>query len=98
MTYEEQLKDERWIAKRQEIIDRDWGYCTKCMSTKNLQVHHLYYAPNKMAWEYPGNALITLCRDCHQLEHDKVPERGRTITIRQAMVEFVRGIMNLKNV
>ena len=95
MTYEEQLQDPRWKAKRQEIIDRDWGYCTLCMSSKNLQVHHKKYVSGWMAWEYPDVYLITLCSDCHKLEHNLVPERKRTRHIREIMYEFIKGLQNL---
>lgn len=94
MTYQEQLNDPRWKAKRQEIIERDWGFCTKCMSSKNLQVHHLVYIDGKMAWEYPGNALTTLCADCHALEHNKIPERGQTKRISQVMYEMINAWKN----
>lgn len=94
MTYQEQLLTPEWRARRQQIIDRDWGYCTKCMSSKNLQVHHLFYIEGKMAWEYPGNALVTLCSDCHTLEHNKVPERGQTKRISQILYEMITTIQN----
>lgn len=72
MTYEEQLLTPEWAAKREEIMRRDWYMCTRCMSTKQLQVHHKRYQPGKMAWEYEGwfaLDLVTLCRKCHCAEH-----------------------------
>lgn len=69
MDYEDQLLDPRWKAKRQEIIDRDWGMCQKCMTSKNLDVHHKQYITGRMAWEYEDFYLITLCRTCHLEEH-----------------------------
>lgn len=75
MTYEEQLQTPEWRYKRQEIIDRDWGLCNRCLTSKNLVVHHKYYIDGRMAWEYPNGALITLCQPCHELEHscNKIP-------------------------
>lgn len=35
-----------------------------------LHVHHKYYVINKLAWNYPDDALITLCKDCHQKLHN----------------------------
>ncbi|MBP6234848.1 MAG: hypothetical protein KA270_00855 [Saprospiraceae bacterium] len=35
----------------------------------NLHIHHLYYQINKKAWEYPNDALQTLCWECHELLH-----------------------------
>lgn len=100
MTYEEQLKDERWRYRRSEIITRDFGICQKCMSGKNLNVHHRYYIAGRMAWEYPDYALTTLCQECHEAEHkakgidvradDDVYERAGMV-IRSA----VSGILGL---
>ena len=57
-------------------------------STKNLEwlyngtlhVHHTYYQQNRYPWEYPNEALITLCWKCHSLEHEdkKVPVISET--------------------
>lgn len=79
MSYEQQLQTPQWLAKREEIMRRDWYMCTKCMSTKNLQVHHKKYQPGKMAWEYEGwfaLDLVTLCRKCHCEEHG-IPYEAR---------------------
>lgn len=90
MTYEEQLEQPEWKEKRQRVIDHYWGYCFKCGSSKNLEVHHRYYINDgRMAWEYPMSALIPLCRDCHALEHNKVPERQPVKHIRAVMYEFI---------
>jgi hypothetical protein len=41
----------------------------------NLHVHHTYYQEGKMPWEYPNDALQTLCWSCHESLHEntKVP-------------------------
>lgn len=72
--YEKLLQDERWQDKRRAILQRDKYCCTKCGSEINLQVHHKYY--NKYPdgkkvnpWDYPNDALITLCNDCHKEVH-----------------------------
>ena len=36
----------------------------------HLEVHHKYYVAGKYAWQYPDNALITLCSGCHQEVHN----------------------------
>lgn len=69
MSYEEQLKDERWLEKRDRIINRDFHMCQDCMSGKNLQVHHKNYIEGRMAWDYSDIYLITLCRKCHEERH-----------------------------
>lgn len=37
---------------------------------KVLNIHHKYYVKGKAPWEYDNDALITLCQDCHKLEHE----------------------------
>lgn len=69
MDYKEQLKTEEWKAKRLEILERDGKCCTKCGKTTHLHVHHTYYKDDKFAWEYPNEALITLCKGCHYKFH-----------------------------
>ncbi len=32
---------------------------------KGLHVHHKYYVKGKLPWEYPNEALVTLCETCH---------------------------------
>lgn len=69
MTYEEQLLTPEWKARRAEIIERDLGMCQRCMSSKNLQVHHTKYFDGLMAWEYKDWYLLTLCEKCHKDHH-----------------------------
>ncbi len=72
MSYEEQLKDRRWFLTRKVILLRDNNQCTRCGSKRHLQAHHLYYTSGKMAWDYPLEALVTLCRHCHEVTHGKL--------------------------
>lgn len=69
MNYKEQLKTPEWAAKRQIILARDGRCCTECGKNTYLQVHHNYYEDDKLAWEYPNEALRTLCRGCHHKFH-----------------------------
>lgn len=65
MTYAEKLRDPRWQKLRLKILERDkWKCCACGDDTKNLQVHHLYYAKLD-PWEYPTECYQTLCEDCH---------------------------------
>lgn len=73
MKYNEQLRDGRWLKKKSEILLRDKYKCCRCGSTSNLNIHHKYYLPSTMAWEYPSDALTTLCETCHQATHDITP-------------------------
>lgn len=74
MEYKDQLKTSAWLRKKYEVMYRDNFVCSKCLADNfesQLEVHHISYFKNKKAWEYPDYLLVTLCRDCHQLEHDK---------------------------
>ena len=70
MTYEEQLKDERWLKKRKEVLDTKGYICSNCGSMFGLQVHHLKYKYGKMAWEYPMSNFVVLCDKCHKKIHN----------------------------
>ena len=71
--YSELLKDWRWKERRTEILERDDYTCQRCYASRwddvLLNVHHKYYIEGCMPWEYPDDALITLCEDCHKREH-----------------------------
>ena len=78
MTYKEQLLDPRWQRRRLEILQRDDFTCRKCLSKdKTLHVHHTEYFNGKMAWEYDGRYLKTLCADCHELEEMLKKQKSR---------------------
>ncbi|MFC6996389.1 hypothetical protein [Rufibacter roseus] len=49
-----------------------WGYIG------GLHIHHTYYQHGLLAWEYPDEALQTLCYICHEQTHKagKTPVRG----------------------
>lgn len=73
MEYTDQLKTSAWMRKKYEILNRDNFVCSKCLCDNyenQLEVHHITYFKNKKAWEYPDYFLVTLCRLCHQKEHD----------------------------
>ena len=76
-TYEELLSTPEWLRRRAEILTRDCRQCVKCKATPNnaigyrliLDVHHRYYVRGMPPWEYPDEALLTLCRECHKQLH-----------------------------
>lgn len=68
MKYTEQIKSVEWQKKRLEIFERDKWMCTVCNTDKKqLHVHHLYYLPNTLIWQYDNEALKTVCDDCHEI-------------------------------
>jgi 5-methylcytosine-specific restriction endonuclease McrA len=69
LTYSEQLSDKRWLNRREEIFRAKGRVCSKCGSKERLQIHHIEYLPNKLAWEYKNKYLIVLCEKCHKKAH-----------------------------
>lgn len=73
ISYSNKLKDPRWQKKRLEIMQRDNWTCQDCgTDTSTLNVHHKYYEEGKEVWEYPDEALITICGDCHEYGHEMI--------------------------
>lgn len=68
MEYTEILTHGDWQKRRLQIMERDGFQCTKCTEKFNLQIHHLYYRWGWLPWEYPDDALVTLCDLCHKKE------------------------------
>lgn len=95
--YSEKLRDPRWQKRRLEIYERDKFTCQSCERTDiTLTVHHKYYK-NCEPWEYPNDALQTLCEVCHNtftLLGDKITN-DELITIIKEQPLFVRLIAQL---
>ena len=65
--YWQKLQDPRWQKRRLDIMSRDGFKCKECGSgDKKLAVHHSYYKKGVEPWEYPDDALHTVCDDCHE--------------------------------
>lgn len=75
-SYYEQLRDMRWQQKRLEILKRDDWMCSDCGRSEGstLNVHHRYYVKGRAPWEYPDNALASLCEQCHYTTEQKIIE------------------------
>lgn len=81
LSYDDQLNDSQWLAKRAEILERDDYCCQDCLCGQDrltpwiqLQVHHKRYIDGLMAWEYSNDLLITLCKGCHAKLHGKIDD------------------------
>lgn len=62
------LQSPSWKRKKSQILHRDGYRCVVCNSSESLEGHHIamYDAiPNE-----PLESIVTLCRECHQKEHD----------------------------
>lgn len=97
MTYSELLRHPFWQKRRLEIMQRDGFKCRKCSDIlKNLQVHHLYYIPETLPWDYPDDALITVCDLCHEKEEFK---KWFIINVLRLRADFTsEDISNIKEI
>lgn len=66
-SYQDKLKDTRWIKLAARVKDAaDWK-CEDCGRTDNgLEAHHCAYIPGREPWDYTINELMALCRGCHE--------------------------------
>jgi hypothetical protein len=68
----EQYLHPNWQKLRLHILRRDNFKCVDCKSfNKTLHVHHLKYNKSGFIWEVPLFYLVTLCEDCHSIEHNR---------------------------
>jgi 5-methylcytosine-specific restriction endonuclease McrA len=94
MNYKDQLLQPEWIALREEIIRRDFGMCQRCMSSKNLNIHHRYYLDGYKAWEYPHSCYVTLCKDCHKEVHaNETIGEPQPIHTLEAAIDRLKSLM-----
>lgn len=81
LSYEEQIKSPHWQKRRLQILQRDNFTCQICGSTeKTLHVHHLCYKKDAKIWDYQDKTLITLCEDCHRMEHEMRNGNDHSVT------------------
>ena len=65
--YKNYLQDPRWLLRRNQILTRDKNTCQFCgAQDRVLHVHHKYYIEGLKPWEYDDDALISLCKNCHE--------------------------------
>jgi hypothetical protein len=99
-SYQEYIDSDLWSIIRKEILSRDACFCRIC-GKRGYEVHHFTYSKDILLGKRP-EALITLCRDCHQhLEYDekiKKPLRQcqRDLLERVTRTKMIKGISNPK--
>jgi len=89
--YLELLKSPRWQKRRLEILERDEWACQLCGDEDSqLHVHHWVYEWNRPPWEYPDEAMVTLCESCHEREtkNGKTAEKRLIRALRQFCVTY----------
>lgn len=101
-SYSSKLRDRRWQKRRLQIMERDHFTCQLCGSVDSshqLHVHHLYYTRGVEPWEYPEDALISLCEHCHDVESRMRPgasEELMVVVSRLSAIELRRFVSNLR--
>ena len=92
MLYSDKLKNPLWQKKRLKIFERDNWKCLFCWSReRTLVVHHLYYLEVE-PWEYPDEAFLTLCIDCHDFIGISIPEEQLA-----EVIEFFRAFNKIRS-
>lgn len=62
----------QWKSLRKRVLIRDEFTCKHCGRKSNLHVHHLKYATESQNHlMVPMTSLLTLCKPCHQVVHNK---------------------------
>lgn len=75
-SYAELLLRPEWKHRRHEMLNLNGACCYNCsQQRRDLEIHHKFYRHDRKPWDYPDDALVVLCRGCHQKNHDlrKVP-------------------------
>ena len=62
------LSSHEYGQLRHQVLSRDGWRCQSCGARSHLEVHHQVFRSH--AGEDCEFNLITLCRRCHQLNHD----------------------------
>ncbi len=63
------------VGFKEENVTTEMYFHESSNKPYHLHVHHNYYVLSNLPWEYPDNALMTLCNWCHWKFHEehKVP-------------------------
>lgn len=69
-SYPKFIRGSYWRWVRNMVLQRDNSTCQNCFSTINLHVHHKTYK-NHLEEHLNLQDLITLCKKCHEKEHEK---------------------------
>lgn len=65
------LKSDHWKSIREDKLNKN-GRCEKCGTTNSLDVHHVNY---RGLYDVKLEDLKTLCRICHEKEHQKLDKK-----------------------
>ena len=66
-----QISDPNGFFKPRKVLISFKENVAKTNIRTDLNIHHKYYVQGKAPWDYPDNALETLCIDCHRKRHNE---------------------------
>jgi hypothetical protein len=82
-TFKEKLRDERWISRRDQLLEAAENICEDCNEfSSKAQVHICYYPKGLEPWDYPNEAFHVYCP-----EHRAQREQNET-TMRETLARF----------
>jgi 5-methylcytosine-specific restriction endonuclease McrA len=70
------LQQPEWIEKREAVEKRCKGICERCYSAPMADTHHITY---KRRFVEKLEDLQGLCRNCHDLTHNKLTKKPETV-------------------
>lgn len=93
----QRLKDERWLALRQELVIEAGYKCKACSLIGRVHVHHGYYQGDMFPWDYPRKSLHVYCPEHHGIAQALMTEMNQTIGCLdieryQLVLSFARAI------
>lgn len=56
----------KYRQHREAVLERDGHKCTRCGTTKNLEIHHIHEFCEYPELVFEMNNTITLCHNCHK--------------------------------
>jgi hypothetical protein len=66
ISYSEQLESKEWIEFGRKIRFDSENACQMCRQNSGItHVHHIFYEPDRLLWEYERWEVMLLCAPCH---------------------------------
>lgn len=72
--YDDYINSKKWRRIRAEALDVHGHFCSRCLSTKQLHVHHKKYTN---FGDEQIEDLQVLCKDCHMKLHRIIKSRQK---------------------
>lgn len=78
--YRQLLQTDEWRKFSENVRQNYGGCCNVCKRrTGPTHVHHLFYDPNRLPWEYATSDVVLLCQVCHEQLHEHLQKFRRYV-------------------